>query len=47
MMTEVNLFEEFAICSVDELRDKKIRMSCKSDEDKSLTSYVLNGYGSR
>jgi len=23
MMIEVNLFEEFAICSVDELRDKK------------------------
>jgi len=24
MMTELNLFKEFAICSVDELRDERI-----------------------
>jgi len=27
MMTELNLFKGFAICSVDELRDEKIRMA--------------------
>jgi len=27
MMTELNLFKEFAIYSVDELRDEKIRMT--------------------
>jgi len=26
-MTELNLFKEFAICSVDELRDEEIRMA--------------------
>jgi len=26
-MTELNLFKEFAICSIDELRDEKIRMA--------------------
>jgi len=26
-MTELNLFEEFAICSIDELRDEEIRMA--------------------
>ena len=27
MMTELNLFKEFAICSIDEIRDEKIRMA--------------------
>jgi len=27
MMTELSLFKEFAICSVDELGDEKIRMA--------------------
>ena len=27
MMTELKLFKEFAICSIDELRDEEIRMA--------------------
>jgi len=27
MLTELNLFKEFAICSIDQLRDEKIRMA--------------------
>jgi len=27
MLTELNLFKEFAICSIDELRDEKIRLA--------------------
>ena len=40
MMTELNLFKEFAIYSVDELRDEKIRMTettsfCLSEKKSS------------
>jgi len=40
MMTELNLFKEFAIYSVDELRDEKIRMAettsfCLSEKKSS------------
>jgi len=30
MMTELNLFKDFAICSIDELRGEKIRMVAES-----------------
>ena len=35
MITELNLFKQFAICSIDELRDEKIRMA-------EITSFCLS-----
>ena len=35
MMTELNLFKQFAICSIDELRDEKIKMA-------EITSFCLS-----
>ena len=38
MLTELNLCKEFAICSVDELRDEKIRMA----ETTSFCRHIVN-----
>jgi len=40
-MTELNFFKQFAICSIDELRDEKVRMAettwfCLSEKASSL-----------
>jgi len=35
MMTELNLFKEFAICSIDELRDEKIRIGMEMGRNRN------------
>jgi len=39
MMTELNLFKEFAICSIDELRGKKSVVESKVESNRLLVFF--------